>query len=191
MKPKLILASGSKNRIQALTLARIPFTSILADIDEKAIVDNDIYTRVIKIAEAKVKKVARDHQGIILGADGVNLCQGKVLEKPQDHREAAQMLRFQSGQTCSFLTGFYLLNTETGQSHSGTSETKYRIKQLSDAEIKDYIQREPVTTWSAALSPANSMAIRFVEHIEGSPSNYALSIPFEAIVPILQQEGIL
>lgn len=55
--PNLILASGSKNRIKALKLAKIPFTSMPADIDEKAIKDKDIKKRVVAVAKGKVEKI--------------------------------------------------------------------------------------------------------------------------------------
>lgn len=188
---KLILASGSKNRKEVLTLARIPFTAIPSDIDESRIKDTDIRKRVIKIAKEKVKKVATKYDGLIFGGDGVNLVGAKVLEKPKSKREAVEMLKFQSGKVCSFLTGFYILNTNTKKTYQGISQTFYKFRKLSNFEINQYVNKEPVFTWSAAFSPANSMAIRFVEYIKGSYSNFNYSVPFEKIIPILQKEEII
>jgi septum formation protein len=188
---KLILASGSKNRQEILTLARIPFIAIPSDIDESKIKDPDIYKRVVKIAKAKVLKVSEKHKGLILGGDGVNLVDKKVLEKPKSKKQAIQMLKLQSGKICSFLTGFYILNTVTKKSYQGTSETFYKFRSLSENEIKEYVEKEAVLTWAAAFSPANSMAIRFVEWIKGSYTNFNYSVPFEKVIPILQKESII
>ena len=191
MKQKLILASGSKNRQQALTIARIPFVAVTADIDEKAIVHKDVRRRVVMIAEAKVDKVAEANQGLILGADGINLCNGKPLEKPESLDEACEMLKLQSGKKCSFVTGYVVKNTISGKVYKGVTESWYRFRELNDREIEDYVNNEPVMTWAAAFSPLNSSAIRFVEWMEGSPSQFAFSMPLDSLMPIFEAEGIV
>ncbi len=188
---KLILASGSKNRKEALTLARIPFTAIPSDIDEAAIYDGDVKKRVMKIAKAKVEKISKSHQGLIFAGDGVNRCEGKVLEKPKSKNEAIEMLKLQSGKTCSFLTGYFILNTKTKKRYQGTVETMYTFRKLTVPEIKEYVEKENVYQWAAAFSPANSMAIRFVKNMNGSYSNFNYSVPLERIIPIFQKEGVL
>lgn len=188
---KLILASESKNRQQALKIAHIPFKVVASRLDEQTIRDPSIYKQAVKIAKAKVEIVSRKHSGIILGADGVNFCQGRVLEKPTNREEAVTMLQLQSGQICSFVTGFYLLNTFKGTSYSGVSETVYKFRVLSEAEIEAYVKKAPVMDWAAAFSPANSRALTFIEYIHGSYSNFSYSLPFEKIIPLLQREKLL
>jgi septum formation protein len=188
---KLILASGSKNRRTALDLARIPYTSVPADIDEKSITDPDIHKRVVKVAKAKVEKVASSHQGLILGADGVNLCDSLVLEKPLDLKQAFDMIKLQSGKRCSFLTGYYLHNTSTLKTYQGTSECFYTFRHLSDTEITTYINSEPVLTWAAAFSPVNSSALAFIESVEGPFASFCFSMPFEKLTPLFKREGLI
>lgn len=188
---KLILASASKNRQQALSIAKIPFRSIESKIDEKAIRDPNVYKQAVRVAKAKVEQVSKKHSGVIIGADGVNLCQGRVLEKPANREEAISMLLLQSGQICSFVTGYYLLNTISGNSYSGVSETVYKLRVLTQEEIERYVDKEPVFTWAAAFSPSNSRALTFVEYIHGSYSNFSYSMPFEKIIPLLQREKVV
>lgn len=188
---KLILASGSKNRQEILTLAKIPFTAIPSDIDEKAIVHQDIRKRVIMVAKAKVEKITQKHQGLIFGADGVNIVGGKVFEKPKSKLEAIKMLKAQSNEWNTFLTGYYILNTKTGKVYQGTSETEYKFRKLSSQEINQYVNEEPVHTWAAAFSPANSMGIRFIESVTGPFATFTHSVPFEKIIPILQKERLI
>ena len=204
----LILASGSKNRIKALRVAKIPFTSIPADIDEKKIKNKDIHKRVVEIAKAKVEKVASgdivlpqdifskevvepSDEHLILGADGVNIVNKKVLEKPSNESEAFDMIQAQSGKTCTFLTGYYAFNTKTKKEYQGISETTYTFRTISDHEIHSYIETEPVLLWAAAFSPSNSMAVTFISSIQGSYSNFNYSLPFEEIFPILQKEKVI
>lgn len=205
----IILASGSKNRMTALKLAGFPFTSMAADIDEKAIQDPDRKVRQILVAKSKVEKVItngivtppidifsddvpdEDEGHLVVGADGVNIVRGKILEKPQNESEAFDMLKMQSGERCSFLTGFYCFNTKTKKSYQGTSETFYTFREISEHEIHAYIKHEPVLTWAAAFSPSNSRAVSFVTTIEGSYSNFNYSLPFDQLVPIFKKEDII
>lgn len=187
----LILASGSQNRIQALTVAKIPFKSVPADIDEKSIRDENMREMVVKIARAKVETVAKSHSGVILGCDGVNVVDGQVLEKPVDRDDAIRMLKLQSGKESIFLTGYYLYNSDSGKTYQGTSECAYRFRDLSDAEIEKYVNSEPVYNWAAAFSPVNSSAITFLESVNGSLAQFCFSMPFEKLVPIFKLEGVL
>lgn len=205
----IILASSSKNRITGLTLAGFRFTATSADIDEKAIQHPDQKTRQILVAKAKVEKVIsmgietpppdifsdevpeEDSEHFVLGADGVNLVNGKILEKPNNESEAFEMIQLQSGRTCSFLTGYYCFNTRTKKSYQGNSETMYTFRKISDHEIHAYIKHEPVLTWAAAFSPSNSRAVSFVTTIKGSYSNFNYSLPFDKLIPIFKKEQLM
>lgn len=188
---KLYLASGSRNRQQALKLAGIPFISLPSNIDEKAVSNPDIRRRVVAVAKAKVQAVSHKARGLILGADGVNL-QGKhILEKPHDRADAIRMLKLQSGKVCSFLTGYFILNTFTGKTYRGTSETIYKFRRLTQSEIDKYVDTEPVYTWAAAFSPGNSSAITFIDYVKGPFSTFVYSMPFEKLIPIFRKEQVL
>jgi len=188
---KLILASGSKNRIQALTYARILFESVPAAIDEKSIRHDSIQEQVIAIAQAKVDKISQTHKGLILGADGTNIVDGVAFEKPESREEAIEMIQKQIGKVSEFVTGFYLKNTETDTSYSGVGHSTYTFRDLTRSEIEEYVDNEPVETWAAAFSPINSSALRFVEFISGSLSNYCYSMPFEELIPLFKKEKVL
>lgn len=66
---RIILASGSLNRKMLMDALNILYEIIPAEIDEKAIRDEDLSVRVEKIARAKAESVAYKHQGIIIAAD--------------------------------------------------------------------------------------------------------------------------
>lgn len=136
-----------------------------------------------------MEEYSDDH--FILGADGVNIVNGKVMEKPEDETQAFKMIKAQSGKRCSFLTGFYGYNTKTKQEYSGISETFYTFRELSDNEIHSYVETEPVLIWAAAFSPSNSMAITFIESMEGSYSNFNHSLPFDQLIPIFKEQEII
>lgn len=61
----------------------VSYVVIPADINEKAIRDENLKIRAEKIARAKAEKVANENEGVIIAADTFVSCDGKVLEKPR------------------------------------------------------------------------------------------------------------
>ncbi|KAF0128341.1 MAG: Maf-like protein [Methylocystaceae bacterium] len=98
----LILASKSAGRRQALLHSGVPFEIIPADVDERAIesrldgADADADAIASALARAKALAVSADGR-LVLGADQVASCEGRIFGKPADMREAESLLRFLSG----------------------------------------------------------------------------------------------
>ena len=96
----LILASKSAGRRQALLHSRVPFESIPADVDERAIKSRlagaDPDAIALALARAKALAISVDGR-LVLGADQVASCEGRIFGKPADMRDAETLLRFLSG----------------------------------------------------------------------------------------------
>ncbi|ULO22530.1 Maf family protein [Methylocystis sp. SB2] len=96
----LILASKSAGRRQALLHAGVPFEIIPANVDERAIESrlDGADADAIALALARAKALAISVKGrLVLGADQVASCEGRIFGKPADMREAEALLRFLSG----------------------------------------------------------------------------------------------
>jgi septum formation protein len=98
----LILASRSAGRRQVLAQADLPFETRPADVDERAIeaslgpVGADGVARAL--ARAKALAVSRDAPGrLVLGADQVASCEGRIFGKSGTMEQAAALLRSLSG----------------------------------------------------------------------------------------------
>ncbi len=98
----LILASRSAGRRQVLAQAGLPFEMRPADVDERAIeaslgpVGADGVARAL--ARAKALAVSRDAPGrLVLGADQVASCEGRIFGKSGTMEQAAALLRSLSG----------------------------------------------------------------------------------------------
>lgn len=168
----------------------IPYVAISADIDEKAIRDEDLKLRAEKIARAKAEKIAVDHEGIIISADTFSTRDGKVLEKPQSLDEAKDMLRLQADKTCTLYTGFCYLDKANNINYSEVATTKYVLRKLSDDEIDNFVQNNPVLEWSAAFSPAYTYQLGFFKYIEGSLTGSTHGLPVELLIPCFEKSGI-
>jgi septum formation protein len=190
MNPKIILASGSKQRKTMMDALDIPYIVIPADIEEKAIRDENLELRAEKIARAKAEKVAEDNEGIIISADTFSACDGKVLEKPQSLDEARDMLKLQADKTCTLYTGFCYIDKANKIDYSATAITKYILRKLSDNEINKFVENNPVTEWAAAFSPAYTYQLGFIKKIEGSLTGSTHGLPVELLIPCLEKSGV-
>ena len=84
---QLILASASPRRKALLSLFGIPFTVRAADIDETMDPGKPPFDEVARVSRSKALAVRREEGDIVIAADTIVVCQGKVLGKP--HSEAA------------------------------------------------------------------------------------------------------
>lgn len=186
---KIILASGSLQRKNILSVLNIPFEVIPADIDEKTIQDNDLKIRAEKIARAKAEKVASQHSGIIISGDTYTVCDGKILEKPDSLGAAKVMLRFLSGKKGINYNGFCYLDKKNKIDFSTTAEVKFAFRQLSELEIETYVKKFPVLTWAAACSPAYPYIMTMISYLTGSLTGFTHGLPMESLIPLLRKSG--
>lgn len=182
---KIILASGSANRRAVLKQARIPFEVFPGQVNEKSVQEIDLKKRVIKIAELKARWVAERKSGLIVAADLFDVCEGEILEKPETTNEARIILKKLSGKTFMTYIGLYCINTTNDKTFSGAVTTEVEFRQISDEEIEDSIENEPVTDWAAGFSLAHS-SIKWVKRINGSLSGLMYGLPLELLHEALQ-----
>ncbi|MBU6447853.1 Maf family protein, partial [Patescibacteria group bacterium] len=149
---KIILASSSAQRKILMENLNVPFEVYPADIDEKAIRDEDLKVRAEKIARAKAEKVISERGGIIIAADMFLDFNGQVMEKPKDIDEAKQMLQGLSGHKFNSYTGFCYIDKQNNIDFSTAVVTNSALRTLSEAEIDQYVRKFPVTTWAGAFS---------------------------------------
>lgn len=133
----LILASGSPRRRQLLSLFKIPFTVRAADIDETMDPAADPRQEVARVSRLKALAVPRGEDDVVLAADTIVVCQGRVLGKPGDEEEAFRMLTLLSGRDHQVMTGCTLVRGEKVLSF--TEVTDLHFRELTEKEIRSYI----------------------------------------------------
>lgn len=189
---RVILASQSPQRQLLCRTLPIEFEAIPAHLDEKSIVDSDLVKRAEVIARAKVEEVATQYpEAVVFGADTYVIFNGQALEKPLDQAEARQMLRQQSGQKLQEVSGFCYIDAANNINFSTTVMTDFKFRELSAVEIETYVTTKPVTTWSAAFSPAYHEGMSFIAEVHGSFTGFTHGLPLEVLVPLLQKSQIL
>ncbi|MBQ9762613.1 MAG: septum formation inhibitor Maf [Oscillospiraceae bacterium] len=133
----LILASQSPRRRELLGLFHIPFTVRVADVNEAMDENAAPYDEVARVSRLKAQAIDRGPEDVVVAADTIVVCQGKVLGKPKNEEEALEMLRLLSGRDHQVMTGMTVLYGE--QERSVTEVTDLHFRALTEAEIRRYV----------------------------------------------------
>lgn len=135
---QLILASQSPRRKALMELFHIPFTVRVADIDETMDDTKPPIDEVARVSRLKAEATSRTCDDVVVAADTIVVCRGKVLGKPADEEDAYRMLKLLSGKDHQVMTGLTVLRGDTAIVH--TEVTDIHFRELSDGEIRSYIR---------------------------------------------------
>ena len=182
----LILASASPRRQELLKLFGVPFTVRVADIDETMDFSRPAYEEVARVSRLKALAVARNDEDVVIAADTIVVCEGRVLGKPKDEADAAATLKLLSGRDHQVMTGCTVLCGDRIESF--TEVTDLHFRELSDREIARYVASgEPMDkAGSYGIQGYGSM---LVEGISGDYFN-VVGLPVCLLGRMLAQFGI-
>jgi len=182
----LILASASPRRIELLSKLTTKFIAIPSCIDEVA--NGSPEEQVIVIARDKAREVARQQEGIIIGADTIVELNGEIIGKPHARDEAREMLMRLSGREHRVLTGLFFLSTVTGDSRQACETTLVRFRSLSEREIEAYLDSDEYADKAGAYAIQGRASV-FVDRICGDFFN-VMGLPLCRLVLLLRELGL-
>ena len=165
---QLILASASPRRKALLSLFGIPFTVRAVDIDETMDPEKPPFDEVARVSRSKALAVSRGEEDVVIAADTIVVCQGKVLGKPHSEGEAASMLRLLSGRDHQVMTGCTILYGDRAETF--TEVTSLHFRPLSEKEIQKYVQSGEPMDKAGAYGIQGGAAL-FCEKLEGDYYN--------------------
>ena len=134
---QLILASASPRRKELMGLYRHPFVIRVADIDETMDPEKSPFDEVGRVSRLKALAVRREPDDVVVAADTIVVCEGKVLGKPRDEADAFAMLRLLSGRDHQVMTGCTVLTD--GKCETFTEVTDLHFRSLGEREIEKYV----------------------------------------------------
>ena len=135
---QLILASASPRRRELLSLFGIPFAIRAADIDETMDPGKPPFDEVAQVSRMKALATPRGADDVVIAADTIVVCEGKVLGKPKDEADAVRMLSLLSGRDHQVMTGCTVLRGKTGETF--TEVTDLHFRPLHQKEIEKYVR---------------------------------------------------
>ncbi|HMO80505.1 MAG TPA: Maf family protein [Pyrinomonadaceae bacterium] len=163
--PQLVLASASPRRAEILAAVGWPFVKDVPEIDESELPDESPDEYVVRLAKAKASVIGSKRPAeLILGADTTVVVEGRIIGKPADAPEAAEMLRLLSGRWHSVLTGIAVARGDSLE--VGVQSTRVKFSELSEAEI-DFLIRYGEPLDKAGAYAVQAQAALFIESIEG------------------------
>lgn len=165
---QLILASGSPRRRELLGLFGIPFTVRSADIDETMDPSLPPREEVARVSRAKALAVERGEDDVVVAADTIVVCQGRILGKPHSPREAREMLRLLSGRDHQVMTGCTVLRGERAETFTEVTDLHFRA--LTSGEIRAYVATGEPMDKAGAYAIQGGAAL-FCQRMEGDYYN--------------------
>ncbi|MDE6144308.1 MAG: Maf family nucleotide pyrophosphatase [Muribaculaceae bacterium] len=138
---RILLASKSPRRRELLQQLRIPFKVItIGGIDESfpdtiPLLEVPQYISEVK-ADAYQEKITTDE--LVITADTMVICDDRILGKPKNPADAADMLRLLSGRIHHVATGVTISTKEKRTSFTTVSEVTFA--ELTEEEINYYVE---------------------------------------------------
>lgn len=188
--PQLILASTSLYRRELLGRLQIPFEACAPETDETPIVGEMPAATAERLSTAKAAAVAHHYpDALIIGSDQVAFCGTQRFGKPGSRDRARAQLRDLAGKVVVFHTGLCLLNSRSGRSHLRGVATEVRFRELSDAEIERYLDKEDALN-CAGSARSESLGISLLEWMRSDDPTALVGLPLIALAEMLRAEGI-
>ncbi len=192
MTRKIYLASSSPRRQELLQQIGVPFDRVAASVAETIRIGETALAYVQRLAlekaQAGLAKVQQDglEPAPVLGADTLGILGNRILEKPKDEEDAADILRSLSARTHQVITALALVSPEKVATAYAVTEVRFRA--LSEGEIKNYwLTGEPAD--KAGGYAIQGLGAVFVKSIQGSYSN-VVGLPIETCCELLSQFDI-
>ncbi len=142
---QVILASRSPRRREILTFLGVPFEIVSADADESSsLTDPVALVRELALRKGRATRELLRREGrwsedmLIIAADTVVAAGDRILGKPQDDADAAEMLRLLSGSAHRVISGIALLCGDREAVDS--DETAVHFGTMSEKDIKRYVK---------------------------------------------------
>lgn len=189
---KLILASGSPRRRELMEQIGLDFDVITSNAEEET--NEKLPDMVVKeISRLKAEAVFENFSecdkraSVVIGADTIVYADGKFLGKPHDADEAFEMIKGLSGKVHSVYTGVTVMTEE--KIFSFAEQTNVKVYEMSDEEIKNYIETGDCFDKAGAYGIQGSFAA-YVSGIEGDYNN-VVGLPVARLYQELKKEQLI
>jgi len=197
LSARLILASASLTRKKILADANVPFEAAAPNIDERRIKD-ELLAQGAKpdmiaatLAEQKALGVAgRVKNSLVLGADQVLVCEGKLFSKAENLVDARETLRQFRGRKHELISAMALVR-------NGFSEWRYVeiaelwVRDFSDAFLDAYLEQEGEDILgSVGCYRIEGGGAQLFEKIVGDQSAIC-GLPIFPLLDVLREKGII
>ncbi|MBI3146819.1 MAG: septum formation protein Maf [Pseudogulbenkiania sp.] len=188
---QIVLASTSPYRRDIIARLGLPFEAVAPHCDETPLPDETALQTATRLARAKAESLAgRFPEALIIGSDQVALLDGQQIGKPLEFERGVEMLQRMSGRTVLFHSALALVNTASGRVQETVGLTRVTLRELSEAQIRHYLTREPDALHCAGAAKSEGLGGALIARIESDDPNSLIGVPLFELVTMLDNEGV-
>jgi len=184
---RIYLASKSPRRRKLLKQLGIKFKAFSVDLKEEILDGEHPIQTVKRLAEHKLQSAIRKvKNGIIITADTIVVLDHEIIGKPQNKKDAFNILKKLSGKTHKVYTGYVVFNTISKKKIVGYEQTEVTFRNLTNQEISDYIKTGSPMDKAGAYGIQDDFGAVFVKRINGCYYN-VVGLPLSKIYKSLTE----
>ncbi len=184
---KVYLCSKSPRRHELLAGMGIDFEYLPTNVVERhPDTDNPVevaeYLSQLKLSPIKMEDYPKNT--IFIACDTIVVLGNEILEKPKDEADAMTMIRELSGKSHTVISGLTVATPE--RSITSHRKTEVRFSQLSDEEIRYYVQQYKPYDKAGAYGVQEWIGYIGIEAINGSFYN-VMGLPTKLLWEMLKE----
>lgn len=172
---EIVLASASPRRSELLKQIGLEFRVVVSNSEEHT-KETEPAKVVMDLSAQKAQAVAdlletrKESFDLIIGADTVVACDGRILGKPKSREEACNMLKMLQGRSHEVFTGVCLICKKIGEKKCFFEGTRVVFCPMTDEEISTYVDTlDPMD--KAGSYGIQGFCARYISGIEGDYNN--------------------
>ncbi len=185
---RLILASASRYKREALERLGLPFDCEAPDVDETPLPGEAPETLVLRLCEAKARAVsARCPAALVIAADQVAELDGMILHKPGTPERARVQLAAMAGRTHRLLTAVAV--TDGARLERRLDVHVLTMRPLSREAIARYVARDNPVDCAGAYKIERA-GIALFASVVGADPQAIVGLPLMSLVDLLARFGV-
>ena len=190
---KIILASKSGVRKEILDKNNIENEVIVSNVDEDEIKESLLYEgadplsiskNLAEIKSIKVSNTKPDR--LVLGADSVVSLNDKIINKPKNRDEAFSILK-KLNNSVHYLISSVCISKNGSMIWNYTDRSELKMKNLSDNELKKYLDKIKTTTLIAyGVYQIEANGLDLFDYVKGDKDSI-MGLPIKEIINYINQ----
>ena len=195
MYKKVILASKSKVRKKILEQfdidCEVQPSNVDEDIVKQSLDKQNASPEIVSknLAELKSNKISQKFpERVVIGADSVIDLEGRVISKPEDRKQALEILKNLNGKT-HYLISSICISKNGGMVWNYTDKAALTMREMSNQELEIYLSKiSDEDLYAYNVYQIEGLGRSLFSKIEGN-ENTIMGLPVEKIKEYLNQNN--
>ncbi len=180
-----ILASASPRRRELIKKLEYLSVTVRPSAVEERTCGVTAESIAVELAAMKAESVASDYPGeLVVGADTVVSCGGRIYGKPGSEREAKKYLRELSGKTHEVITGLALV--KNGKTVTASETTRVTFAPFDEELVEKYVKTGKPLDKAGAYGAQDPEIRPMIERVDGDEDN-VIGLPVRLLDKLIKE----